>query len=289
MEIFYGGTNNSFFFQTINRNNKISITGEIFMNLEKFSLENKVAIITGGGTGIGKGIALEFAKAGSDVVLVSRKIENLEKVAREVQGLGRKALAIAVDIRDSDSIDNAVKQALSEFKHIDILVNNAGASFQIRPEDLSEGGWDAIMGINLKGHFLFAKAVGKVMIEQKSGNIINISSVSGKTGLPTVAHYAAAKAGLINLTKSLSIAWAKYNIRVNCIAPGYVLTDGAADIIYKDEPEKRKRPPVPVSMDRWGRPEEIGLVTVFLASDASSFITGQTIFADGGILGSDHK
>ena len=253
------------------------------MNSDRFSLKNRAAIVTGGGTGIGRGIALEFAKAGSDVVVAGLGLEGLEKVADEVRGIGKRALAFEIDVRDPEQIENVVAQTLSEFGKIDILVNNAGANFQSKPEDLSVGGWTAIMDINLKGPFIFCKAVGKEMIKQKSGAIINISSATGRDGSGMMIHYASSKAGLMMFTKSLAMAWAKHNIRVNSIAPGYIWTEGA-DIMYKDEPEKRKIPPNPGALNRWGKPEEIGLAAVFLASDASSFVTGHTLFADGGTI-----
>ena len=251
------------------------------MSLQIFSLENKTAIVTGAGSGIGRRIAIEFAKVGSNIVLVDRKIEKLEKTATKIDSLNKRVLPIVADVRDPGMIDKVVSKSISEFKGINILVNNAGALFKANPEDITPKAWDTIVDINLKGPFLFSKTTGKVMIEQKSGVIINIASISGRDGAGSMVHYASAKAGLINLTKSLSMAWAKHNIRVNCIAPGYIWTEGA-ESLFKNDPEMCKVVPRRVALNRWGGTEEIAWVAIFLASDASSFMTGQTLFVDGG-------
>ena len=247
--------------------------------MSQFDLTDKVAIITGGGTGIGRGIALEFAKAGADVVVASRKLPNLEKVADEIKALGRRSLALTTDVRIPEQVDSMVKQTVDTFGRIDILVNNAGASFVCPLEDMTPNGWDAVIGINLKGPYLCSRAVGKVMIPQKRGKIINIASVAGIYGSPGMAHYGAAKAGLINLTKSLAVEWAKHNIYVNCIAPGLVRTEGAyAAMDLASEEERAKAIP----LGRAGQPAEIGYAVIFLASEASSFLTGETIAVQGG-------
>lgn len=246
-----------------------------------FSLENKTTIVTGAGSGIGRTIAIEFAKVGSDIVLVDRNANSLETVSKEIVSQNKKALPIVADVRDPDAVDKVVSRSIEVFKGIDILVNNAGAVLRSDPGDISLGAWDAIVDINLKGTFIFSKAVGKIMINQKSGSIINISSIHGRDGSGLMVHYAAAKAGVINLTKSLSMAWSKHNIRVNCIAPGYIWTRGAA-LLFKNDPDAHRSLPLQNSMNRWGRPEEIAWASIFLASDASSFITGQTLFIDGG-------
>jgi len=254
--------------------------------MSQFDLTDRVAIITGGGTGIGQGIALEFAKAGADIVLASRKIPNLEKVVGEIKALGRRALAIGTDVRIPEQVDSMVKQTVDAFGKIDILVNNAGASFVCPLEDITPNGWDAVIGVNLKGPYLCCRAAGKVMIGQKSGKIINISSVAGIIGTPGLAHYGAAKAGLINFTKSLAAEWAKYNIYVNCIAPGWIRTEGAyaaADMASEEKITKG------IPLGRTGQPAEIGSVAVFLASEASSYLTGETLAVQGGPwIGSQH-
>ena len=250
------------------------------MTNSPFDLKDKVAIVTGGGTGIGRGIAIEFARVGADVVVASRNLENLEKVAAEIMSLGRRALAIATDVRKPEDVDNMVKRTLEEFGRVDILVNNAGAGFNCPLEDMSPGAWDVIMNIDLRGVFLCSRAAGKVMIQQKKGKIINISSIAGVYGSPMMAHYGAAKAGVINFTKSLAAEWAKHNINVNCIAPGPILTEGYQ--ILREAGGLGDLPPGGNALNRWGRPEEIAYATIFLASEASSFVTGETICVDGG-------
>lgn len=245
-------------------------------------LENQVAIVTGGGTGIGLAIATEIARAGANVVVASRNMEHLAKTVRQVTTLNRRCLAITADIRKLEDVDNLVQKTMDEFGRIDILVNNAGASFRSPFEEISPNGWDVVININLKGTFLCCRAVGKVMIKQQKGNIINISSIAGVDGSPFMAHYGAAKAGVVNLTKSLAVEWAKYNIRVNCIAPGPVITEGFLEVLKAGgltEPPKS-----PHAIGRWGQPEEIASVAVFLASEASSYLVGQTICVDGGPL-----
>ena len=250
------------------------------MTNSPFDLKDKVAIVTGGGTGIGRSIAIEFARVGADVVVASRNLENLEKVAAEIKSLGRRALAIATDVRKPEDVDTMVERTLEEFSRVDILVNNAGAGFNCPPEDMSPGAWDVIMNIDLRGVFLCSRAAGKVMIQQKKGKIINISSIAGVYGSPMMAHYGAAKAGVINFTKSLAGAWAKHNINVNCIAPGPVLTEGYQ--MLREAGGLGDLPPGRNALNRWGRPEEIAYATIFLASEASSFVTGETICVDGG-------
>jgi NAD(P)-dependent dehydrogenase (short-subunit alcohol dehydrogenase family) len=250
------------------------------MTNSPFDLKDKVAIVTGGGTGIGRSIAIEFARVGADVVVASRKPENLEKVAAEIVSMGRRALAIATDVRKPEDVDTMVKRTLDEFSRVDILVNNAGAGFECPPEDMSPGAWDVIVNINLRGVFLCSRAAATVMIQQKKGKIINISSIAGVYGSPMMAHYGAAKAGVINLTKSLAAGWAKHNINVNCIAPGPILTEGYQ--IVREAAGLADLPPGRNALNRWGRPEEIAYAAIFLASEASSFVTGETICVDGG-------
>jgi len=245
-----------------------------------FDLKDRVAIVTGGGTGIGRSIALEFAKAGADVIIASRNLENLERVAGEIRDLGRRSLAVATDVRKPEDVENMVQRTMEGFGRIDIQVNNAGAGFNCPVEDLSPGGWDAIVGINLKGVFLCSKAVGKVMIQQQKGKIINIASTAGLYGSPMLAHYGAAKAGVINLTRTLAQEWGKHNINVNCIAPGPIVTEGFMEVLKATgitEP-----PPLHNALQRWGRPEEIAYAAIFLASEASNYMTGETICVDGG-------
>lgn len=247
-----------------------------------FDLTDKVAIVTGGGTGIGRGIAMEFAKAGAHVIVASRRPDVLEKVAAEIEKMGRRSLVVQTDVIQAEQVDNLVKQTLDKFGMIDILVNNAGGAAAWPLEKMSPRGWDTILAINLKGTFLCSQAVGKVMVEQKKGKIINISSVAGLRASPWSAHYGAAKAGVISLTKSLAALWAEYNISVNCIAPGLIDTEAVRPALDLQTPEKMQEQIKAIPLRRLGRPEDIAYTAVFLASPASSFITGQTIVVDGG-------
>ena len=245
-----------------------------------FELKDRVAIVTGGGTGIGKSIALEYAKAGAHVVIASRTQETIDKAAAEVKALGRESLAIATDVRNAEQVENMVKQTVDKFGKLDIMVNNAGASFPIAVEELSPNGWDTIININLKGTFLCSVAAGKVMIQQKSGKIINISSVAGINGSPRMAHYGAAKAGVINFTKTLAVEWAPHNINVNCIAPGMIETEGVkAQGVLTEEAVGDTSGRTPLQLP--GQPEDIAYCALFLASEASDHISGEIMVVKG--------
>ncbi len=240
--------------------------------MAKFQLTGKVAIITGGGTGIGAAIAHEYVAAGAKVVLASRKQENLDKVAGEIKAAGGEALAIATDVRVPEQVDNAVKQAVDTFGRLDIMVNNSGASFMIKTEELTPNGWDVIVNINLKGVFLFSVAAAKVMIPQKSGRVINISSTAGLAGSPRMAHYGAAKAGVINFTRTCAVEWAEHNITVNCIAPGMIETEGVrAQEVLTGEVDAS----LP-ALRRPGAVEDISTLALFLASEEAGHISGET-------------
>ncbi len=250
-----------------------------------FSLEGKTAIVTGGGIGIGKSISIEFARAGADVMLCSRRMEHLEATADAIRQLGKRALPLTVDVRDPDQVESAVQQTLDAFGHIDILVNNHGASFRAPVEKISLNGWNAVVSINLNGVFLFCQAVGKHMIERQQGVIVNISSMAGVRGSQLMSHYGASKAAVINFTTTLAMEWAPHNIRVNCIAPGPIETEGYLQVLHQTNPnaeEVYRKTAERVALGRWGRVEEIAYPTIFLASAASSFMTGATIYVDGG-------
>jgi 2-deoxy-D-gluconate 3-dehydrogenase len=252
------------------------------MPIPSLSLEGQVAIVTGGGTGIGRGIALEFAKAGADVVVTSRKLANLEKVAEEVRALGKHSLAVPADITNKVDVDNMVQRVMDEFGAIDILVNNAGTIVRASLLEHSEEDWDVVLDTNLKGYYLCSRAVGKRMVEQKKGNIINIASVRGIAAAPGRASYCVSKAGVPMLTRVLALELASYNIRANAIAPGWVKTN-INEVLWGD-PETYKQIAAPIPMGRWAEPSEIASVALFLASDASSYMTGHTIVVDGGQL-----
>ncbi|MBI2847519.1 MAG: SDR family oxidoreductase [Chloroflexi bacterium] len=244
-------------------------------------LSGQVAVVTGGGTGIGKGIALEFAKVGADVVVASRKMENLEKVASEIRALGRRSLAIQTDVRNTEQVDEMVKRTVSEFGKLDILVNNAAGNFRVPAEELSINGWLAVVNIVLNGTFYCSRAAAKVMIPLKRGKIINITSTAPWTGAAGTVHSASAKAGVWTMTKTLAIEWAKYGITVNDIAPGPTETEGAKGALWS-EPGAYERIKEGIPLKRFGSVEEIAWAAVFLASEAANFITGATLVVDGG-------
>ena len=247
----------------------------------QFELSNNVAIVTGARGGIGRVIALELAKAGADIVVCDRIVDDgrLEGVGKEIKSLGRHSLAVATDVRIPEQVDNLVKQTVDRFGKIDILVNNAGANFRCLVEDMTPNGWDTIINTNLKGTFLCSQAVGKVMIQQKKGKIINIASISGIDGSVRGAHYGASKAAIINFTKSLAMEWAQYNINVNAIAPGRIETEW---LKANTDPEVLEELIKAIPLKRLGQPEDVAYTVLFLTSEASSYITGETIVVRGG-------
>ena len=247
-------------------------------------IQDKVSIITGAGRGLGRTMALALAEAGSDIVLAARSRDQLEKVADEISVLGRQALPIPVDITNSSDILKMVEKAVAEFGKIDVLVNNAGqkASFAHHKfEDVPEKEWMDLIHTNVDGTFLVSKVVGKTMLKQGKGNIINIASTFGVKAMPTHTCYSVSKAAVIHMTKGMAIEWADRGVRVNCIAPGsFELPGGDTDKnIAKVNDERRKRVPA----GRLGRAEELGPLVVFLASSASDYMTGETVFIDGGL------
>lgn len=260
------------------------------MTLPAFSLEGKTVIVTGGGIGIGKSISLECARAGANIMLCSRSMEHLEKTAEDIRKLGKRALALTVDVRDPEQVQNVVERTIQEFGSIEVLVNNHGASFRAPVEKMSLNGWNAVVSINLNGVFLFCQTVGKHMIERQRGVIVNIASMAGVRGSQLMSHYGAAKAAVINFTTTLAMEWAPHNIRVNCVAPGPIETEGYLDVLHKTNPnaeEVYRNVASRVALGRWGRVEEIAYPTIFLASEASSFMTGATIYVDGGPMRRD--
>ena len=247
----------------------------------EFSLAGKVALITGGSRGIGRATALEFARAGADVVVASRKIEDLEKVAEEIRGMGRKSLAIAAHVGRVEGLGDLVAKTLEKFGRIDILVNNAGTNPSADLAlDMEERAWDAIMNLNLKGGFFLSQAVARVMKEKGGGCIINVSSVSGVRLEPLLPVYSISKAAVIMATKVMANEWAKYHIRVNAVAPGIVKTQFSRYLW--DNPGTTEGLMEKVPMQRAAETEEIIGAMLYLASDAASYVTGSVITVDGG-------
>ncbi len=252
------------------------------MGIPNLSLEGQVAIVTGGGTGIGRAIALEFAKAGADVVVASRRLSILEEVGREVTALGKRSLAVQADISQKADVDNMVQRAMDEFGGIDILVNDAAILTATPLLELSEDDWDKNIDINLKGYYLCCQAVGKGMVERRKGSIINVASTGGLRVGPNSTVYSTAKAGVIMLTRGMARELASHNVRVNTIAPGMVRTEMSKDLW--SDPERLKQKIASIPLGRIAEPSDIGSVALFLASDASSYMTGSTLVVDGGML-----
>jgi len=250
-----------------------------------FNLKDKVAIITGARRGMGKSHALVLAKAGTKVVVADISQEDCEMVVEEIKKNGGEALAVKCDVTKKEDIDNMVKVAVGKWGKVDILVNNAGIC-QFKPFlELSEEEWDRTLDINLKGYFLCAQAAAKEMVKKKSGVIINIASIAmgqvGK-GMAQIVHYCASKGGIVAMTEALAVELAPYNIRVNAISPGAIDTPMAAST--KDDPKILEQTLAVIPMHRMGKAEEVSNLVLFLASDASSYMTGSTVVIDGGWL-----
>ncbi len=246
-------------------------------------LQGKVAIVTGSTKGIGRAVAIGYAEEGAAVIVCGRSEDLAKSLAEELTRKGKKAVALRLDVTSVDSVNQVVAQVVKQFGRIDILVNNAGISpIWKRVEETGKEAWDQIIATNLTGAFLCAQAVGKVMIKQKSGKIINMTSVGGKVALPRLVAYCASKAGIISLTQVLAAEWAQHNILVNAIGPSYVETEFTAGLrgnerIYDELKNKNL-------LKRFARPEEVVGAAIFLASDESNYVTGQTLFVDGGWL-----
>lgn len=245
-------------------------------------LKGKKAIVTGSGQGIGRGIALAFAREGADVIVADINSETLRKTVRELESLGVQSLAVRTDVTKSRDVRNLIKETLKKFGRIDILVNNAGIAIKAPIEEYSERDWDKTINLNLKGVFLCSQTAGKYMIKQRGGNIINIASIAGHMPEVLLGAYSPSKAGVIALTGVLAMEWSKYNIRVNAISPGPILTP-ALKATYADKKALTTRRNA-IPMNRFGTTQDIGKAAVFLASDDSDYITGHTLVVDGGSL-----
>lgn len=251
--------------------------------LQYFSLENKIAIITGASYGLGKAMAVGLAEAGADIVVISRRLENLTDVKREIESLKRKVFPLECDVTKVSQIKNVVDETIRTFGRIDILVNNAGITIRNESINYSEDDWDRVVDVNLKGVFLFCREVGKVMLKQKKGKIINIASLMSFVGGITIPAYSASKGGVAQLTKALSNEWAQHGVNVNAIAPGYFKTPLTKALL--ENPQRYNEITSRIPMQRWGEPEDLKGAVVFLASEASNYLSGHILTVDGGWIG----
>lgn len=251
------------------------------MYLPSFQLTDKTVIVTGAGRGIGRALAIGMAEAGADLVLLARTEQDLEEVSAQVESLGRRALKIPTDLTNRAQVEKAIETTINEFGKIDVLVNNAGMNIRTPAFDVTDEEWQKIMDTNLKSAFMMSQAVGKHMKEENNGRIINISSVAGGTALRTGVVYASTKAAMIQMTKVLALEWGKYGINVNSIGPWYFKTPLTEKLLSDKEylNEILARTP----LNRVGELQELVGPAVFFASDASSYVSGQTLFVDGGM------
>lgn len=248
-----------------------------------FNLEGKVAVVTGARRGIGRGIALKLAEAGAKVIVSDIDEADCQKVVEEVGALGSEGLAVRCDVTSPADVKALVERAVEKFGRLDVLVNNAGIA-EFKPFlELTEADWDKTLNINLKGYFLCAQAAAREMVKAgRGGKIVNIASVAGFIGFPTVAHYCASKGGVLQLTRTLALELAKDKINVNAVAPGVIDTPMTAGIL--SDPEQSKQFMAKIPWGRVGQPEDIAAAVVFLASSEADYITGATLVVDGGWL-----
>ncbi len=247
--------------------------------MDRFRLDGKVAIVTGATRGIGQAAAVGLAEAGADVVVLGNSREP-EKTRQCIHALGRKSLGFQGDLCDRDFRERVVSETLAEWGHIDILVNNAGTTVRTPAVDFAEADWDRVIDVNLTSVFRMCQLVGRQMIKQKSGKIINIASLQSFTGGITIPAYAASKGGVAQVTKALANEWARLNVNVNAIAPGYILTELTQPLF--DDPVRSKEISERIPVQRWGSPEDMKGAVIFLAAPASDFLHGQIMLVDGG-------
>jgi NAD(P)-dependent dehydrogenase (short-subunit alcohol dehydrogenase family) len=249
-------------------------------NFPRFDLQGQIALVTGAARGIGHDCALALAHAGADVALGLRDVNTAEDLASKIEAMGRRALRLQMDVTRLDEIQEAVAATVRHFGRLDILVNNAGLGPSNLAENVREDDFDLTMAVNLKGTFFTSQAAGRVMIEQKYGRIINLSSQAGLVALPTESIYCMSKAAISHLTKCLAVEWGQYNITVNAVAPTFINTPGTAEALEDDafRADVLSR----IALGRIGEPMEVASAVVFLASPAASLITGDTLLIDGG-------
>ncbi|MGH3155733.1 MAG: SDR family NAD(P)-dependent oxidoreductase [Streptosporangiaceae bacterium] len=251
------------------------------MSASPFDLTGKTAFVTGASRGIGREAAVGMAAAGADLALVARGAEGLAETARLVEEQGRKAFVIPADVTSQEAVEAAVGEAIERLGHIDVVMNNAGGSnFMVPFTDLRLTGWDKIMRLNVNSTVYVCQAAGRHMLERGSGSVINVASVGGLAGAPLMSPYGSAKAAVISLTKSLAVEWGAQGVRVNALCPGWTATELNRNLW--EDPVAGPATIATVPLRRWARAEEMAGPVVFLASEASSFMTGQTLVVDGG-------
>ena len=250
-------------------------------DLSPFELTGKVAVVTGGNGGIGLGIAMGLAGAGANIVVAARSVEKTAQALEDIRALGVEAHGITVDVTQEPAIQRMVTNTIDHMGRLDILVNNSGIAVRAQPQDLTAAQWDSVVDVNLRAAFLASKEVYSCMKRQGGGKIINIGSMYSIFGSDWGAPYAASKAGLVQLTKSLAVAWAKDNIQVNAVLPGWFVTDLTRGIPDAD-PNRYDNINRRIPTGRWGEPSELGGAAVFLASAASDYVTGAALTVDGG-------
>ena len=251
------------------------------MTTPAFDLTGRTALVTGASRGIGRAIALAYAEAGADVAVNGRTVETLDKVAREIGERGRRAVVVPADVTDRDAAQGMVAAALEQLGQLDVVVNNAGGTaFMVPFTDLRFSGWEKVMRLNVESVVHVLQAVGPHLLGRRSGSVVNVASVAGLGGTPALSPYGASKAALISLTRSLALEWAHAGVRVNALCPGWTATDLNRNLWQNEQASAGLVATIP--MGRWATPEDMAGPALFLAADASAFVTGQVLAVDGG-------